>query len=162
MRYSPQEVSRAAKYKERRRSREEEARGGKDLSRAAKYEERRRQKDAEREAEEQAKEEEAAKASEEKAKEEAAEYDKWKDMFSVQDEGTVEDTIAQASPTRPTRWWYDKRSNVTLCYGSSCANNGKSALNTPVINVMYIRVRQVEGRVLRAGRGHRRGHRRAG
>jgi len=65
--------------------------------RAAKYEEKRRAKDEEREAAEREAEQELARLAAEKAKEEQAEFDKWKDMFSVDDGGTVEDQISAES-----------------------------------------------------------------
>lgn len=76
---------------------EDDAKEASKEGRAAKYEEKRRAKDEEREAAEREAERELARLAAEKVKEEQAEFDKWKDMFSVDDGGTVEDQISAES-----------------------------------------------------------------
>ena len=64
-------------------------RAGKDAKYAA--------KEAQREAREQAEEEAKKKLAAEKEKAETEEFDKWKDMFTVENEGTVEEEMAEES-----------------------------------------------------------------
>lgn len=92
-------AARKAAKKQDKNDRREAAEDVKDVKegRAAKYEEKRRAKDEEREAVERQAEEELARIAASHAKDEQAEFDKWKDLFSVDDGGTVEEQISAES-----------------------------------------------------------------
>lgn len=79
-----------------RRQAEIEAREAK-AEKGSKYADRQRQKELEREEKEREQQEEAERKQAEQDAQDQEEFDKWKDMFSTEEGGTVEDEISQES-----------------------------------------------------------------
>mmetsp|Transcript_23902 Transcript_23902/g.28924 ORF Transcript_23902/g.28924 Transcript_23902/m.28924 type:complete len:324 (-) Transcript_23902:272-1243(-) len=93
-RLAARKAAKAEVKAEQRAEREAKIQAEKEGKKVSKYEERQRLKELEREEKERAEEEEAERLRQEKEKKEAEEFDKWKDMFSVEGGGSQEDELS--------------------------------------------------------------------